>query len=141
RTATSGAAYWAASVRHGPPWPLPTSASATSPFHIIIGIIWLAADSARAHRDCGYAGRAAAWKRRANPYRRSCDPPSLQISLRGHGAAASGQASRRGIASGCRLHHNRSGHVRMERAEVLIHAGRRERERVLVVGIERLRFE
>ena len=23
-TATSGAAYWAASVRHGPPWPLPT---------------------------------------------------------------------------------------------------------------------
>ena len=27
RTAASGAAYWAASVRHGPPWPLPASAS------------------------------------------------------------------------------------------------------------------
>ena len=27
RTATSGAAYWAASVRHGPPWPLPAPAS------------------------------------------------------------------------------------------------------------------
>ena len=25
-TATSGAAYWAASVRHGPPWPLPVNA-------------------------------------------------------------------------------------------------------------------
>src|SRR5258707_9903596 len=25
-TATSGAAYWAASVRHGPPWPLPENA-------------------------------------------------------------------------------------------------------------------
>src|SRR5271165_4562183 len=27
-TATSGAAYWAASVRHGPPWPLPVIAPA-----------------------------------------------------------------------------------------------------------------
>ena len=26
-TATSGAAYWAASVRHGPPWPLPGECS------------------------------------------------------------------------------------------------------------------
>src|SRR6266540_4115228 len=25
-TTTSGAAYWAASVRHGPPWPLPVNA-------------------------------------------------------------------------------------------------------------------
>jgi hypothetical protein len=25
-TAISGAAYWAASVRHGPPWPLPVNA-------------------------------------------------------------------------------------------------------------------
>ena len=25
-TATSGAAYWASSVRHGPPWPLPVNA-------------------------------------------------------------------------------------------------------------------
>src|SRR6266699_2723387 len=25
-TATSGATYWAASVRHGPPWPLPVNA-------------------------------------------------------------------------------------------------------------------
>src|SRR6516165_7068859 len=35
RTAASGAAYWAASVRHGPPWPLPVDAPAVS----LIGIL------------------------------------------------------------------------------------------------------
>src|ERR1700722_8608834 len=58
-------------------------------------------------------------------------PPTL--------VAATEQASLRHVAACCRFYHDRAGHVRMNVAEVLVGAGRGERERKTVVGIERLR--
>src|SRR5947209_20513285 len=49
-TATSGAAYWAASVRHGPPWPLPVNA----PKSIFQNsILYRAANSVGSPPSCG----------------------------------------------------------------------------------------
>jgi hypothetical protein len=49
-TATSGAAYWAASVRHGPPWPLPVNA----PKSIFQNsILYRAASSVGSPPSCG----------------------------------------------------------------------------------------
>jgi len=49
-TATSGAAYWAASVRHGPPWPLPVNA----PKSIFQNsILYRAANSVGSPLPCG----------------------------------------------------------------------------------------
>jgi hypothetical protein len=49
-TAQSGAAYWAASVRHGPPWPLPVNAP-KSIFQD--SILYRAANSVGSPPSCG----------------------------------------------------------------------------------------
>src|SRR5213080_4867197 len=58
-----------------------------------------------------------------------------------HVRAAVGRASSCRVAPGRRFDHDGAGHVWMQRAEILIGAGRREREREFVPRIERLRLE
>ena len=47
----------------------------------------------------------------------------------------------RRVAAGRRFDHDSSRHVRMQGAEILVRAGRREREREFVLRVERLRLE
>src|SRR5260370_12211253 len=49
-TATSGAAYWAASVRHGPPWPLPVNAPKVN---LPKFVLYKAANSVGSPPSCG----------------------------------------------------------------------------------------
>src|SRR6202035_5997131 len=55
--------------------------------------------------------------------------------------AASDRALLRSVASGRRFYHDRPGHVRMQRAEILVSARRRERERISVSGVQGFRLE